>query len=161
MKNVDLDYKSFQFRIADLLGLMAIVAGLGATSRGAASPLHIIPMLAVVYVVKFRILALNVQPWLAMLLYLLMAAAMLPYIYCCVLVPWQDCPPESAIVIWISAPISAFLAPSASFLYDVLSRRRPTLEFYAIRSLLETCVMLPILSFAWGMIALSLGWIWI
>ena len=74
------DYKRFQFRIADLLAVMTMVALLLGTSRLPVSVLRIISSLAVLYIVKYRILTLRVKPWLGLLLYFLIVAALLPYL---------------------------------------------------------------------------------
>ena len=86
----DPEYRRFQFGIADLLAVTTVVALLLGTSRMPASSLHAIPLLAVLYVVKFRILTFRVRPWVASLLYFLVVAALLPYLYCRVIGDWGD-----------------------------------------------------------------------
>jgi len=72
--NAEPEYKPFQFRIADLLGLMVIVAVLATTSRlpvdaELESIFHAILLIAVLYLGRFRILSLRVRPWIALLHY--------------------------------------------------------------------------------------------
>ena len=79
---------------------------------------HAIPLFAVLYVVKFRILTLRVQPWLALLLYLIVVAALLPYLYCRVDVIWVNGDFDK-LANWIGVPLMAFTVPTAFFLYDI------------------------------------------
>jgi hypothetical protein len=156
----DSGYRPFQFSIADLLAVMVIVAVLGATSRLPVSLLHVIPLFAVLYLAKLRILWLRVRPWLALGLYLLALAALLPYLYHCTIDSWNS-PVCNALSNWVGGPIAAFTVPTAFFLYDVLAHKQPSLRFYAIRSLLEI-VLVPLWVFAWAWIELLiLGWVWI
>ena len=111
--------------------------------------LHIIPSLAVLYVVKYRILTLRVQPWLGLLLYFLVVAALLPYLYCCIFVPWDRVWGLNPMADWIGGPIAAFTVPTVFFLYDTLAHKRPSLEFYAIRSLVEIVVLVPLWDVVW------------
>jgi hypothetical protein len=156
----DREYRPFQFTIADLLAVMLIVAIMGGLSRLPVSLLHAIPLYAVLYLAKFRILRLCVRPWWTLGLYLLVVAALLPYLYHCTIDSWNspDCNPLSN---WVGGPIAAFTVPAAFLLYDVLTHKRPSLRFYAIRSLLEIAIV-PFWVFAWAWIELLyLGWIWI
>jgi len=87
--NTEPEYMRFQFTIADLLGLMVIVAVLGATSRlpedaELRAMFHGILLIAVLYLGRCRILSLQVRPWIALSLYSLLVAALLPYLYYCV-----------------------------------------------------------------------------
>ena len=79
--DADPEYRRFQFTIADLLGVMVIVAVLGSLSTLPASLLHAIPLYAVLYAVKYRILSFQVRPWVALLLYSAVVLALLPYLY--------------------------------------------------------------------------------
>lgn len=141
---------------------MVIVAVLGATSRLTLpdSPLSLVlllgPLYCALYVVKFRILFLDVQPWLALLLYFLSFAALLPYLYACVFSPWEHTDADP-LVDWVGGPIATFTVPTAFFLYDVLARRRRGAAYYAVRTLLEVCVLVPISVIAVGSIAFYLG----
>src|SRR5271165_6463739 len=137
--NADPEYRPVQFTIADLLGLMVIVAVLGAASRFPVSLFHAIPLFAVVYLVKFRILTLRVHPWLGLLLYFATLAALLPYLYYCI-IDVSDCQGCDPLANWIGGPILAFTVPTAFFLYDTLAHKRPSLHSYAIRSLVEIVV---------------------
>jgi hypothetical protein len=155
------EYRRFQFGIADLLAVMVIVAVLGATSRLPVSLFHIIPLLAVLYVVRYRILTLRVRPWLALLLYFVVVVALLPYLYCCIYVPWHSYSEASPLAGWIGGPIDAFAIPTAFYFYDVLAHKLPSLKFYAVRSLLEIVILFPLWDFVWQVIELFLGWIWV
>ncbi len=146
--DADPEYRPFQFTIADLLGLMVIVAVLGAASRLPRSDLHVIPLLAALYLLKLRILYFRVQPWLAFLLYLLVVAALLPYLYWRA-IDWTN-PTLRPVANWIGEPIITFTVSSVFFLYDILARRL-SLKVYLIRSLLEIVVLIPV----W-----AIGWLW-
>jgi hypothetical protein len=147
------DYRRFQFRIADLLALMVMVAFLGATSRLPVSPFQIIPVFPVLYLVKFRILSLQVRPWLSLVLYLGAVAALLPYLYARSIDCWND-PGVTAQAIWIGTPVYVFTVPTACFLYDVLVRKQRSWTFYTIRSLVEVLFLVPLWGVAWGFIVL-------
>ena len=170
MMNAVPEYRRLQFTIADLLGLMVIVAVLGATSRLPVSVLHAVPLLAALYVVKYRILTLRVQPWLGLLLYFLVMAALVPYLYCCIYVPWEPSPlpvrqlgprlcgsysGASPLAGWIGGPIATFVIPTAFFFCDVLRHKLPSLK----RSLLEIVILVPLCGFIWEDIELWLGWL--
>jgi hypothetical protein len=145
--NADPEYRRFQFTVADLLAVMVIVAVLGSLSTLPVSLLHAIPLLAVLYVVKYRILTLRVQPWLGLLLYFLVVAALLPYLYCRATVAFNN--DFASPLDWIWGPIEVFMVPTASFLYDVLTRKRPSLKFYTARSLLEILIFIPLWDYVW------------
>ncbi len=146
--NADPEYRPFQFTIADLLAVMVIVAVLGATSRLPASFFQVFPMLAVLYVVKYRILTLRVQPWLGSLLYFLVVLALLPYLYCRLMDTWNS-GFVSSLANWIGLPVLVFAVPTVFFLYDTLAQRRPSLKDYAIRSLAEIVFLFPLWAFVW------------
>ena len=150
---MDGERRPFQFRIADLLALMLIVAFLGATSRLPISVVHAIPMFAVLYLAKFRILSLRVRPWLALGLYCLAMAALLPYLYFRVIDVWDytDVDPR---VNWIGVPVMAFTVPTTFFLYDTLDHKYRAFKFYAIRTALELVVLVPVWTFIWGCVQL-------
>ena len=148
--DADSEYRRFQFGIADLLAIMLFVAVLGSFSALPVSVLHSIPLLAVLYLAKFRILRLRVRPWVASLVYCLVVVALLPYLYYRVTGDEYKrfrptCPSD-----WILGPIELFSIPTASFLYDVLAHKRPSLESYATRSLLEIVILIPLWAFFWG-----------
>jgi hypothetical protein len=157
----DPGYRPFQFGIADLLAVMVIVAILGATSKLPVSLLHVIPLFAVLYLAKLRILRLRVRPWMAFGLYLIVLAALLPYLYCRATVDWNS-PCVRPQANWIGGPIAVFTVPTASFLDDVLAQKRPSAWFYALRSLVELVMIVPFWTFVWAWIEiLILGWVWI
>jgi hypothetical protein len=158
VENADSEYKPFQFRIADLLALMVIVAVLGATIKLPASFLHLILTFGVLYLVKFRILILDIRPSMALLLYSLLVAALLPYLYFCIFVPWEPNTDASPIALWVGGPIVIFTVPTAFFLFDVLAHRRRSGRYYTIRTLIEVCVLVPICAYLWIIIVLSSGW---
>ena len=114
----DPEYRRFQFGIADLLAVITIIAVLGGLSRLPASLSHFIPLFAILYVVKYRILTLRVQPWLGLLLYFLVVAALLPYLYCRVLLPYLYSSVmrewDGPLAIWVGVPIAVFAVPTAS-----------------------------------------------
>ena len=161
MMNADPEYRRLQFTIADLLWAMVIVAILAGTSRlPAESALHFIPSLAVLYVVKYRILALRVQPWLGLLLYFLVVAALVPSIYFRV-IDVRNAYHQAPLAAWIGLPIAAFTIPTVFFLYDVLAHKRPSLKFYVLRSLVEVVMLIPLWAVVWVCIESFLGWVWI
>jgi hypothetical protein len=143
--NPDSEYRRLQFTIADLLGLMVIVAVLGSFSVLPISPPHIIPLLAVLYVVKFRLLTLHVQPWIAILLFFLAVVALLPYLYCRVTDVRYIFVGHERVPEWIGLPIVVFAVPTAFFLHDVLTRKQLSLRFYILRSLVEIVILIPLL----------------
>jgi len=154
--NAESEYRRLQFTIADLLAVMGIVAVLGAASRLPVSLFHALPVFAVLYVVKFRILTFRVQPWLALLLYLVVVAALLPYLYCRITDIWND----DKMAKSVGVPIIVFTVPTVSFLYDTLEHKLPSLKSYAIRSLIEIVVFVPVWNLAWTLIMLFvIGWI--
>ncbi|MGO9115460.1 MAG: hypothetical protein ACLP9L_40130 [Thermoguttaceae bacterium] len=138
----DSEYKRFQFQIADLLAASVIVAVVAAACRFPPSSFQAILLFVVLYVVKFRILTLRVQWWLALSLYVLLVAALLPYLYFHV-DKWEG---FSAQGKWIGGPIAVFTVPTAFYLFDVFAHRVPSWKFYAARSLLEIVILFP----AWG-----------
>ena len=140
----EFENKRFQFSIADLLGLMAIVAVLGSFSMLPVSPPHAIPLLAALYVVKFRILTLRVQPWIALLLFFLVVVALLPYLYCRVTDVRYIFVGRSRVPEWIGLPIVVFAVPTAFFLRDVLRHKQLSLRFYILRSLVEIVILIPL-----------------
>jgi len=154
--NADPEYRRFQFTIADLLGLMVIVAVLGGFSRLPSSLFHAIPLFAALYLAKYRILTLRVQPWLALVLYLAVVAALLPYLYwrilsLCLYDPvmreWREW--DDPLAIWIGGPFAVFTVPTASFLFDTLMQKRPSAWFYALRSLVEVVILVPLWAIFW------------
>jgi hypothetical protein len=161
----DPEYRRFQFAIADLLAVTAMVALLLGTSRLPASSLHVIPLLAVLYLVKFRILTFRVRPWVASLLYFLVVAALLPYLYCSVVDDWGN-RFVNLLATWIgwhglqgklradilnsTSPIITFTVPTMSFFLDTLTRKRPSAWFYALRSLVEVIILVPLWALVWG-----------
>jgi hypothetical protein len=166
--NTDPDYKRFQFSIADLLAIMVIVAVLGGFSRLPASPWHVIPLLGVLYVVKYRILTLRVQPWLTLLLYFGVALALLPYLYFRVAVETSQglVDPLAYIIgtieplaVWMSRPIAVFTVPTVSFAYDVFSRRQPSWPLDVLRSWLEIVLVFPVWVFVWMFVEVMMGWL--
>jgi len=160
MANTESGYRRFQFSIADLLAVMVVVSVLGATSRLPVSWLHVLPMFAVLYLAKLRILNFHVRPWVALALYLGVLVALLPYLYCCATDSWNS-PDCNASANWIGQPVTAYIVPTAFFLYDVLANKRPSLKFYTIRSLLELLILVPLWVLIWAWTELSLGWAWI
>ncbi len=159
--NADPEYRRFQFGIADLLAVMAVVAVLGSLSSLPASLFHAIPLFAVLYLAKFRILRLRVRPWVGVLLYLLVVAALLPYDHCRFIVDGYWWGYISPLTCWIGGTIIAFAVPTASFLYDVLARTRLSARLYALRSLVEVVIFVPLWAFVWLLIEMwFLHWIW-
>jgi Ca2+/Na+ antiporter len=165
------DYKRFQFPIADLLGLMVIVALL-ATTSGPINPLspasellfmlRAILLIAVLYLGRFRILSLQARPWIALSLYLLLVAALVPYLYYCVFAVGSPNSPHpiNPLAQWIGIPITAYTVPTAFFLHDIFRHKRPSLKFYGIRSLLEIVIVIPLWAFVWWCIEfMCLNWI--
>jgi hypothetical protein len=154
----DPEYRRFQFTIVDLLAVMAIVAFLGATTKLHSFPLQLISLLAVFYVVKFRLLTLRAEPWLTLLLHVILVAAVLPYLYyICDLAIWNDCDVVFPLVKWVGAPIMVFTIPTASFLWDVLYRR-PSYFTFAFRSILEIILLIPLWLFLWFWTMALWGW---
>ncbi len=154
--NADPEYRPFQFTIADLLGLMVIVAVLGSFSRLPVSVFHVVPLLAVLYLAKPRIQYLRVRPWTAFVLYFLVLAALLPYFYYRVTDGW-DKSLASPLKNWILGSIMVFTVPTVSFFYDTITRKRPSQRFYALRSLAEMVILIPLWAFLWGwFVALAL-----
>ena len=148
----DAKYRRFQFTIADLLALTVMVAVLGAASRFRASPFHALPLLAVLYAVKYRIVTLGVRPWLGLSLYLALVVALLPYFWICV----EDIGHSNdfdKLIPWIGVPLMVFTIPTVFFLWDVF-RRRPSLANYVDRSLFEILGLIPLWSGVWAMIFL-------
>jgi len=154
--NPDPEYRRFQFGIADLLGLMVMVALLLGTSRlptlGKPSVPHALAMFAVVYAVKFRILSLRVRPWLAVLLYLAALLPLLPYLYRFVFeyryirvsfLESRDREFSYRLMYLTWLPPAFFTIPTVFFLYDVLTHRRPSWKSYVKRSLFEIVVLVP------------------
>jgi hypothetical protein len=154
--NTDPEYGPFQFGIADLLAVMTMVALLLGTSRLPPSFLHAIPMLAVLYVAKYRILTLRVRPRLALLLYFLVVAALWPYFQRCTYCLWP--PGGNRLEKWIGGLMTAFTVPTAFFLRDVLFRKVPSWESYAARSLFETLILVPLWLVVWVFIEILIGW---
>lgn len=97
---------------------------------------------------------------MALGLYFFVLAALMPYLYYRAAVDWNS-PCVRPQANWIGGPIAAFTVPTASFLYDVLACKQPSLKFYVIRSLLEIALV-PMWAFVWAWIELLiLGWAWI
>jgi hypothetical protein len=143
------DYKRLQFTIADLLGVMVMVAVLGAASRLPGSPFRLIPLLAVLYVVKYRILALRVRPRLGLLLYFLVAAALLPYYNYCDAIEFVRVAQGNLLLFWVNEFIEIFTVPTVFHLYDTLTHKSPSRKFYAIRSSVEIVVLVPLWELVW------------
>ena len=114
-RNADPEYGPFQFTIADLLGLMGIVAVLGSLGTLPVSLYHAIPLFAVLYVVKYRTLTLRVQPWLGLPLYFLVVAALLPYLYYRI-IDVSDCSGCDPLANWIGGPVLRLYGPNGLFL---------------------------------------------
>ncbi|MGO9109027.1 MAG: hypothetical protein ACLP9L_07320 [Thermoguttaceae bacterium] len=157
--NTEPEYKRFQFTIADLLAVMVIVAVLGATSRVPASLFHAIPLFAVLYVVKYRILSLQVRPCVALLLYLVVVAVLLLYVYFGLIDVRETIAYGNPLSTWVGTPIMAFTVPTAFFLYDIFAKKQQSLGFYALRSLLEVALLVPSWALVWVSIEMSLGWL--
>ena len=147
---------------------MVIVAVFGGFSRLPASPWHVVPLLGVLYVVKYRILALRVKPWLTLLLYLCVVLALLPYLYSRVAVDTNQglVDPLAYIIgaidplaVWMSRPIAVFTVPTVSFLYDVFSHRQPSWPLDVLRSLLEIVLVFPMWVFVWTFLELIISWL--
>jgi hypothetical protein len=141
----DPEYRRLQFTIADLLAVMALVAVVGSLSTLPISPFHAIPMFAVLYVVKFRILTFRVQPWIALLLFFLVVVALLPYLYCRVTDVRYIFVGRSRVPEWIGLPLVAFAVPTTFFVRDVLGHKQLSLGFYILRSLVEIVLLIPLL----------------
>ena len=157
------------------MAITTLVALLLGTSRLPASSLHVVPLLAVLYVVKFRILTFRVRPWVASLLYFLVVAALLPYLYCRVIGDWGNRfvkplatwlgwhAPQGKLLADIlnsTSPILTFTVPTMSFFFDTFTRKRPSARFYALRSLAEVVIFVPLWAFVWVGFEL-LAWSWI
>jgi len=156
----DPEYKRFQFTIADLLAVMVIVAVLLGTSGLSASVFHVVPPLAVLYIVKYRILTFRVRPWVGLLLYVLVVAALLPYHHCRFIVDGYMWGYISPLTCWIGGTIIVFTVPTASFLHDVLAETRLSSRLYALRSLVEVVIFVPLWAFVWLLIEIwFLHWI--
>ena len=59
-----------------------------------------------------------------------------------------------------TSPILTFTVPTVSFFFDTLTRNRPSAWFYALRSLAEVVIFVPL----WAVVWLSmefLAWSWI
>ena len=159
MTKSDSEYRPFQFSIADLLTVMLIVAVLGGLGRLPASGFQLIPLFVVLYLARFRILRLCVRPGVAILLYFIVTVAMLPYLYCCVYDSWTST--DCYVGWWLSSgPIMAFTIPTAFFLYDVIAHKRPSLESYVLRSLLEIVILVPLWAIVVAWIGILVGWVW-
>jgi len=155
MMNAESESKRFQITIADLLGLMVIVAVLGSLSTLPISPPHAIPLLAALYVVKFRLLTLRVQPWIAILLFFLAVVALLPYLYCRVTDVRYIFVGRERVPEWIGLPIVVFTVPTAFFLHDALTHKQLSLRFYTLRSLVEIVILIPLWFYTFVFLALG------
>ena len=149
----DLDYRRLQFTIADLLAAMLIIALL--LGVRAIPLLIVISMFAALYGVKYRILMFRVRPWIALSLYVATAAAVLQYLYFCVLDSW-DSGDVDRWAKWVGMPIIVFTVPTAVFLYDNFCR--PSLATYLVRSIVEIVVLIPLWACLWFYAMLILGW---
>ena len=152
------EYQPFQFRIADLSGNNGDCCRPGSHKQAARVAVFTrFPYSPFSTWRNSGILRLRVRPWLALLLYLVVLLALLPYLYCRL----NDCPPPTAFDLgcWIDLPILAFTVPTAFFLYDILVRL-PALKVYVIRSLLEITILIPVWFFLWTLLKfLYLSWI--
>lgn len=151
------EYRPFQFTIADLLALMVLAALLLGTCRFPASFSHVIPLLAVLYVVKYRIVTFHVQPWLALLLYLAASLALLLYHYFCIVDVWNY-GHHDTMARWVGVPIVIFTFPTASFLWDIF-RRAPSFSTYALRSVIEIVFIMPVWAVLWFFAMIIMAWL--
>lgn len=136
------EYRCLQFTIADLLTVMAIVAVLGSASK-LPTLFRVIPLLAVLYVVKYRIPTLHLRPRFALAIYALVVGAFLPYLYCCIADHWLG-----RMLDWIGRPLAVFTVPTISLLYDIFVGKRLSVKIYLLRSLREIVILSPVCMFA-------------
>jgi hypothetical protein len=188
---MDSQERPFQFRIVDLLALMALVAVLGAAIK---SSVHYLPpigempphlgdtregrnwigqggsafagysflLLGVAYGVKRLILTCCTRRLPAVLLFLLFVILSLPYI-------WLLCEPDwfnpfiYRVSCWIGGPIAIWFVPTVSFVVDLCfwGTARP-FNHYLIRSAVEVALAFPLWVVIWNLFSFwILGWGWI
>jgi hypothetical protein len=154
----DFEYRRFQFGISDLLALMTIVAILASMSQIPPSLFHIILMLIAIYLIKIRIVYFRTFPVIAIIIYFIMLAASLPYVYYCLPIFWN---PDDTTwqSFWIGRPIGMFLIPTISFLYDVHVQAHHKKLVWIKRSLIEILIIAPIWFIIWIFIQGFLHWL--
>jgi hypothetical protein len=62
---------------------------------------------------------------------------------------------------WLFIPVGVLVVPAATFFYDLLRNKMPTIKRHAIRSAIEMLVVTPVWCCIWVWIALILGLAWI
>ena len=122
-----------------------------------ASLLNLALLLVVIYVVKLVIVAQWRKKNVAVVLYTVVIALSLAYIYVLVEVDWRNTQ-VNPLWCWIGTSVALLFVPTASFALDVFSSARKGLLHLSVRTAIELFLLLPLwyLSCAWA--AMYLGW---
>ena len=117
-------------------------------------------LLGVLYAAKFPLVRLAPKASVALALYCLVALLCLPYIYVLVTLDWHNTQ-VLPIGCWVGDPVMLLFVPTGSLVLDPKARTPPRVPAYALRSLLEVVVLIPLRVVCWTFLQFVLGWVWI
>lgn len=118
-------------------------------------------LLVLIYILKFLLVVRRPRISIAITLFFCSLVVAVPYIYLRV-VDWSETFNVDPLAHWIGAPIMILFIPVATFIYDLITKKRTRRKILALRYIVEIALF-PAWAYFWIFVVegMLLDWWWL